>query len=151
EIVQATSCERVELRFRAPRHLLVVYEQGARRDGETLIEGLPRSTLRDCKRKLTFVPAGHEYYEWHELRTPARVTYFYFDPAKMPARRETGVTGATLAPRLFFEDAALWDTAHKLSSLIESGGSDNQRYFEALGIVLAHELARLSARAQQTE
>jgi AraC family transcriptional regulator len=29
---------------------------------------LPRSTLRDVKRKLTFVPAGHEYREWQEAR-----------------------------------------------------------------------------------
>src|SRR5437870_2572370 len=34
EIVQATRRERIELRFRAPHHLLVVYEQGVRCDGE---------------------------------------------------------------------------------------------------------------------
>jgi AraC family transcriptional regulator len=84
EIVQATRHGRIELRFRAPHHLLAVYEQGVRGDGETFVEGLPRSTLRDFKRKFTFVPAGHEYYEWHELRSPARVVYFNFDPAKMP-------------------------------------------------------------------
>ena len=66
EIVQATRHERIQYRFHAPRHLLVVYEQGVRRDGETFVEGLPRSTLRDFKRKLTFVPAGHEYCEWQE-------------------------------------------------------------------------------------
>ena len=61
EIVQATRREKIESRFRAPFHLLAVYEQGVRRDGETFVEGLPRSALRDFKRKLTFVPAGHEY------------------------------------------------------------------------------------------
>ena len=151
EIVQTTKCERIEYRFRAPRHLLVLFEHGTRRDGETFLEGLPRSTLRDFKRKLAFVPAGHEYHEWQEPRGDARVVYFYFDPARMPALPDTGAERMTLAPRLFFEDAALWDTAHKLVSLIESGGSDNQRYFEALGIVLAHELVRLSAGAQRTE
>ena len=48
EIVQATRREKIECRLRAPFHLLVVYEQGARLDGETFVEGLPRSTLRDC-------------------------------------------------------------------------------------------------------
>jgi AraC family transcriptional regulator len=61
EIVQATRPERTEYRFCGARHLLAVYEQGERREGETLIEGLPRSTLRDFKRKLVFVPAGHQY------------------------------------------------------------------------------------------
>ena len=82
EIVQATRRERTEYRFRAPFHLLVVYEQGERRDGETFVEGLPRSTLRDFKRKLTFVPAGHEYREWQDPRILSRVVYFYFDPAR---------------------------------------------------------------------
>ena len=41
EIVQVTRRERAEFRFQAPRHLLIVYEQGARHDGETTVEGLP--------------------------------------------------------------------------------------------------------------
>ena len=57
--VEATSCESIEYRFRAARHLLAVCEQGARSDGDTFVEGLPKSSLRDLKKKLTFVPAGH--------------------------------------------------------------------------------------------
>jgi AraC family transcriptional regulator len=151
EIVQATRHERIELRFRAPHHLLAVYEQGVRRDGETFVDGLPRSTLRDLKRKFTFVPAGHEYYEWQEPRNLARVGYFYVDPAKMPTHLETGVASRALAPRLFFADATLWDTALKLMRLIESESSDNRLYFEALGVVLAHELVRLNVAALWSE
>jgi AraC-like DNA-binding protein len=151
EVVQATQPEKIEYRFHAPRHLLVVYEQGVRRDGETFIEGLPRSTLRDFKRKLTFVPAGHEYRESHELRSSSRVAYFYFDPAKMPTHLEAGVVDKPLAPRLFFEDATLWDTAIKLTRLIENAGPDNRPYFEALGTVLAHEVMRLNAGEQRVE
>ena len=84
-------------------------------DGETFVEGLPRSVLRDFKRRLTFVPAGHEYHEWQEPRSLTRVTYFYFDPATMPTHPGTGNASTAFAPRLFFEDAALWDTALKLT------------------------------------
>jgi AraC family transcriptional regulator len=150
ETLQATSHEKIEFRFRAPLHLLAVYDQGIRSDGDTFVEGLPRSTLRDVSRKLTFVPAGHAYHEWQEPRVLTRVTYFYFDPAKMPVHPETGVTIA-LAPRLFFADAALSDTALKLKSLIESASSGSDPYFEALGIVLAHELVRLNAGAPRVE
>lgn len=143
EIVQATSHEPIEHRFRAPFHMLVVYEQGVRSSGETFVEGLPRSTLRDLKKKLAFVPAGHDYCERQELRVLSRVAFFYFDPTKMPVLSETG--SAALAPRLYFEDAALWDTAFKLMTLIESAGADNQPYLEALGVVLAHELGRLNS------
>lgn len=151
EIVQATMRERIEFRFHAPLHLLAVCDQGMRSDGDTFVEGLPRSRLRDVRRKLTFVPAGHEYYEWQEPRVLGRVMYFYFDPAKMPTDPETGVAPAHPAPRLFFEDAPLWDTALKLKRLIESAGSDSGPYFEALGNVLVHELVRLNAGAPRIE
>ena len=151
EIVQATQSERTEYRFNGPRHLLAVYEQGERREGETFVEGLPRSTLRDFKRKLVFVPAGHEYSDWQEPRSLTRVVYFYFDPAKMPALPQADVAGTRLSPRLFFEDTTLWDTAVKLRKQIESAGSDNRLYVEALGVVLAHELVRLNAGIRPVE
>ena len=65
----------------------------------------------------------------------------------MPTHPETGIAPASFAPRLFFEDATLWDTALKLKRLIESAGSDSSPYFEALGTVLAHEVVRLNAGA----
>jgi AraC family transcriptional regulator len=139
EIVHVTRPEKIEFRFRAPLHLLAVHEQGIRRDGATFVDSLPRSTLRDVRRKLTFVPAGHVYHdEWREPRVPTRVLYLYFDPAKMPAYRETTAGPETLPARLFFEDATLSDTALKLSKLIERGGADSGPYLEAIGIVLAH-------------
>jgi len=151
EIVQATRREKLEFRFHAPLHLLAVCDQGMRSEGETFVEGLPRSRLRDVTRKLTLVPAGHEYHEWHEPRVLTRIVYFYFDPAKMPSHSEAGVKPAPLAPRLFFEDAALSDTALKLKRLIENAASDSGPYFEALGTVLAHELVRLNAGASSVE
>jgi AraC family transcriptional regulator len=152
EIVHVTRPEKIEFRFRAPLHLLAVHEQGIRRDGATFVDSLPRSTLRDVRRKLTFVPAGHVYHdEWREPRVPTRVLYLYFDPAKMPAYRETTAGPETLPARLFFEDATLSDTALKLSKLIERGGADSGPYLEAIGIVLAHELIRLDAGPPRTK
>lgn len=140
EIVQATQRHKVEFRFRSSFHLLAFHEQGARNDGETFVEGLSRSNLRDVKRKLTFVPAGHEYREWHDPRVLSRVVFFYFDPAAMPSLSDQE---RPLSPRLFFENAALRETALKLMTLIEGGSDDNMPYIEALGAVLAHELVRL--------
>ena len=141
EIVQATKNEKLEFRFRSSFHLLAVYEQGGRSGGDSFVEGLPRSTLRDFKRKLTFVPAGHEYHERHEPRTLTRVVFFYFDPKFMPLLSDAEPTD--LAPRLFFENAALRETALKLMTLIEGGSQGSLPYVEALGAVLAHELVRL--------
>jgi AraC family transcriptional regulator len=147
EIVQVTEHNRIETRFSGPVHLLVLAERGSRHDGETCVEGLPRSSLRDYKRKLTFVPAGHDYVDWQLPRNLARVVYFYLDPAKLPI--EPAPTG--FAPRLFFENAALWDTAAKLAALIETPAPHNRLYFEALGLVLAHELVRLGQTAPRLD
>jgi AraC family transcriptional regulator len=146
EIVQATSQDRFESRFRAPVHLLVVYEQGVRRDGDTFVEGLSRSTLRDFARKLTFVPAGHEYREWQDPRSPTHLMYVYFDPAQLQVPSDASAGDAVLSAKLFFEDATLLDTALKLKRSLESPTSENHLYLEALGVVLAHELIRFNRR-----
>jgi AraC family transcriptional regulator len=141
EIVQETGNERIEYRFQAPVHLLILFERGVRREGETDLQGVPGSSLRDLARKFVFVPAGHEYRDWREPSTPARMAFFYFDPAELPGVRDAGVTA--LPPRLFFEDPHLFATAQKLIGLIEGAEPDNSCYIEALGRVLAHELMRL--------
>src|SRR3984957_11432193 len=140
EIVRAKSLDRIESRFRAPMHLLVVCERGVRREGDTFVEGLPRSALRDLSRKLTFVPAGHEYHEWHVPRVLTRLTYFYLDPGQLSVQDEPAFAEAPLVPRLFFEDEALSCTARKLQTLIENPESSTLHYFEALSVVLAYEL-----------
>jgi AraC-like DNA-binding protein len=141
EVVQATTGKgRIRCRHRASWHLLVAYEQGARSAEETFADGLPGSTLRDFTRNLTFVPAGHEYVEWHDLNTPARLIFVHFDPAGLQARSASPVAG--FVPRLLFDDAALWSTVNKLKGLAESPQTASRPYLEALGSVLVHELAR---------
>jgi AraC family transcriptional regulator len=151
EFVQSTSHDTTEYRFDAPVHLLAVYEQGVRRDGETFVEGSPRSTLRDRTRKLTFVPADHEYREWQESRTLTNLMYFYVDPATLQAHSECDISAISFAPRVLFEDPTLWDTALKLKRLVESPTSENRLYSEALGIVLIHELVRLNLGMPRVE
>ena len=150
ELVQATSHDRAEFRFRSPLLLLAAYEQGVRSDGESYVEGLARSTLRDLSKKLTFVPPGHAYREWHEPRTLPRVSYFYFDPAEFENELEADDV-ALFAPRLFFEDAAIWSTATKLNRAIQHASAANRLYVEALGTVLLHEVIRLNRGAPRAD
>src|SRR3977135_510193 len=80
ETVQIMRHTPFEYGFRAPCHLLIAAERGQRYDGETFVEGLPRSTLRDFTQKLTFVPAGHDFHGSQRPRALTRATYFYIDP-----------------------------------------------------------------------
>jgi AraC family transcriptional regulator len=63
---------RIEVRFHAPVHLLILFEEGARGDGVISVEGPPRSGLRNYKGKLVLVPADHEYYDRHRFHLRER-------------------------------------------------------------------------------
>jgi AraC family transcriptional regulator len=128
---------RIELRFKAAAHLLVMYDQGARGDGETSIEGLHPSKLRHFSDKLTFVPAGHAYFEWHEVSTSMRVSVLYLDAAKV---KRSSRDSTVYVPRILFEDPVLWNTAAKLKTVIERNHARGIPYSEALAQVLVHEL-----------
>ena len=147
ELVQSTSRNRIEFRYCGTSHLILAYEQGVRHKGETFVDGACPSTLRDFSRKLTFLPAGHAYFEWHQLQTPARLLFIYLDPAELDIQSAVTSPNGPLNPRLFFEDASLWSTVDKLNGLVASAGRESLPYFEALGTVLMHELLRLSGRA----
>jgi AraC family transcriptional regulator len=143
DTVKVTRRETFEYGFHARRHLLIAYERAERDDGETLIEGLPKSTRREFNCKLSFVPAGHRFYGWQTPRVLTRVTYFYIDLENPSFDPGSGITRPTMSPRLFFFDQAVWDTALKLKA--EVGNSDpwSRQYAKALSLVLMHELIRL--------
>jgi AraC family transcriptional regulator len=144
ETVQVTRRMPFEYGFRAPCHLLIAAELAERDDGETIVEGLPRSTLRDFTHKLTFVPAGHDFRGSQRPRALTRTTYFYIDPRGPLADPALRFNEIEFKPRLFFFDRDLWETALKLKSLVENPGSMQRQYAEALGIVLTHELVRIN-------
>jgi AraC family transcriptional regulator len=147
ETVQVTQHTPFEYGFRAPCHLLIAAELGERYDGETFVEGLPRSTLRDFTRKLTFVPAGHDFRGSQRPRALTRTTYFYIDPRGPLADPMLRFDEIEFKPRLFFYDRDLWETALKLKSRVENAGSMPRQYAEALGLVLTHELVRINSDA----
>ena len=146
ELIQSMSRNRIEFRYRGPSHLVLAYQQGARCGGETFVDGTSRSTPRDFTRKLTLLPAGHDYFEWHQLQTTARVLCVYFDPSELDVRSALIGASSPLKPLLFFEDVSLWSTVDKLTGLLASTGRESVPYFEALGAVLMHEVLRLNGR-----
>ena len=138
--IYAPAKSKIEFRFDATVHLLVMYDEGARREGETSIEGLPPSRLRNFANKFTFVPAGHAYHEWHETAAPMRVTYLYLTPSKF--HKSTDADTAYV-PRVFFADSVLWETALKLRNVLEGGKPESDHYLQALADVLVCELSQM--------
>lgn len=133
--------------YRASRHLLIMCERAERDDGETLVEGLPRSTLHEYSHKLSFVPAGHQFSGWQKPRALTRVTYFYIDPKGPLIDPVLHFAETQFKPRLFFFDKDLWETAQKLKEQAKHFDAAHRQYAEALSIVLVHELLRLNNTA----
>src|SRR5262245_42442328 len=69
DTVEVLRREPFQAGFKAPYHLLIMCERAERDEGETLVEGLPRSTLHEFSRTLSFVPASHRFCSWHKPRT----------------------------------------------------------------------------------
>jgi AraC family transcriptional regulator len=145
--VNVTRRETFEFGFRARRHLLIAYQRAERDDGETLVEGLPKSTLREFNCRLSLVPAGHRFCGWQTPRVLTRVTCFYIDPQHPLFDVGSGIACPAMRPRLFFFDRAVWDTALKLKAEIGNPDPCSRQYAGALSLVLMHELVRLERTA----
>jgi AraC family transcriptional regulator len=145
EVIEVTRRDEFEYKFHAPDHLLIMSERTSRDDGETLVDGQPRSTARNFGPELTLVPAGHELCGWQKPGAPTRVTYFYIDPHRTLLGSEGCLVDVDLKPRLFFFDRDLWETAAKLKAQAERRVIGQRTYGEALCVVLVHELVRLNS------
>jgi len=143
DMIELTRREPFEISLQSSKHLVILTERLERDDGETCIEGLPKSTERDLSRKLTFIPAGHRFSGWNEPSVLARVTHLYIDPDAAWFDPEFGVPENAIRPRLFFFDQSLSETANKLKAQAESAESGGREYADALSLVLLHELARV--------
>jgi AraC family transcriptional regulator len=144
DAVEVIRREPYEYGFKAPCHMLIMSERQERDDGETLLEGLPKSTLREFSRKLSFVPAGRRFFGWQKPRVLARLTYFYIDPRGPGVDHGLKFAETEFKPRLFFFDRDLWETARKLKAAGEKSDPDHRQYTQTLGILLMHELLRLN-------
>jgi AraC family transcriptional regulator len=141
---EITRLERFEIGMKSPFHVLIAAERGERESGETVVEGLQKSTQRDFSHKLSFIPAGHRFHGWQQPRVLTRCTYLYLDPAGPLLDPQLRFSEIEFKPRLYFFDRDIWETALKLKTQVENPGSQGSPgYAEALSLVLAHELVRL--------
>jgi AraC family transcriptional regulator len=130
ESIRVTDKRRFDCGFSGRAHLLIAYERAVRVTGETRVDGLPASSLHDLGRKPCFVPAGCAFHGSIVPRVPPRATYFFIDPADLPADPEMRFAERDFAPRLFLDDEALWATVTKLNRLSDAPAAGNRLYAE---------------------
>jgi AraC family transcriptional regulator len=148
--VQILNHEPFEYTFKQEYHLLIAVEQGVRYDGETFVEGLPTSTMRNYSNKLILVPAGRKFFGAQNPRLLTRSICLYIDPRTVVVDPDLRFDEAELKPGLLFENEAIWQTVFKLKGQIARVDPADRMYADALGGVLAHELLRLYGTIQSS-
>jgi len=130
--------------IRPTRHLFIFVERAARLDGETRLEGLAPSTLRNFSRTICVVPAGHLFEGWHVPRIRTKVANFFIDADWPLLDPELHSAAAQPRPQLFLDSASIEATADKLKALIGSKDPGDRLYADSLCAVLQYELFRLA-------
>ena len=151
EIVQVNRRGRIDYHYCAPLHMLVLHERGVRQEGCTIIEGLPKSTLQDCSRKLTFVPAGHKYHDWHEPRTLSRMVFFYFNPTVLAISPEVGRSQLAAGAAVILRGQLINGDGVEGLRIDRGRRLRSSTLLEALGVVLAHELVRINSGVRSAD
>ena len=137
------------MRVPEPRDLEFMYKNGSaflslnnfvRADGETQIPGGPRSTLKDVRNRLTFLPPKSEVRGWSRFERPsASCMIVYFDHTD-----EFNVCDLTqINPKLHFQDIRLRATMEKIREVLVGHEEGGVAHLETLGLLLLHELASL--------
>jgi AraC family transcriptional regulator len=83
-------------------HLLIANERAEWYDGESFVDGVPKSRVRVWNRKMAFVPAGSRYYGWKKPRALPRSTFLHMDPRSSLLQSELRFAEIEFRPRWFF-------------------------------------------------
>jgi AraC family transcriptional regulator len=109
-----------------------------RKDGETAVDDLPRSTLRDGRGKLIFIPASCRLQGWAQPgAAPVAFTSAYIDPGICP-QPDSGEH--QLYPMLHFEHPLLVQMMLQLNRILAQPEMYSRMYAESFGVVLISEI-----------
>lgn len=117
-----------------------------RTDGQTSVAGLPPNHTKDLRNKITFLPAGCDIEGWSEIAKPVSFVAVYVDQS--PDDKEP-TDLAQVSPQLNFDDHMLRSALSRFQLMLHDPSLDTPGYAETLAILMAFEMARLSARQRR--
>lgn len=114
-----------------------------RKDGETTADWTTRSTVRDARGRLSFIPAGCRMQGWtHPSTRPMAITTAYLDPA-LCSQLDGGER--QLHPMLYFEHPFLTQLMLQLDQILAHPENYSRIYVESFAIVLLSEIMLVQA------
>ncbi len=117
-----------------------------RKDGEILVDGQKRTTIKDLRNKLTYIPAGAGVSGWSQLLKPAAYTAVYFN---QNTNDEDQVKLQDIPPAIAFEDHMLRSIVQAFSAILRDSTIDIDGYSETLAALIVYELKRLRRQWKQ--
>jgi AraC family transcriptional regulator len=109
-----------------------------RSDGETIIEGVARSTRKDTRNALTFSPNRCRIEGWSDLKQRRNSVFaIYLDPNPEDLKDSQL---SELPPSLYFESDFLKETMLKIRAALLGTFIDEPSYLESLGCAILYEL-----------
>jgi AraC family transcriptional regulator len=131
-----------EFTLHSSRHFLALLNFH-RKDGETTADGITRSTLRDARGRLSFIPADCRMHGWtHPSTMPMAITTAYLDPA-LCLQLDGGER--QLYPMLYFEHPFLAQLMLQLDRILAHPENYSRVYVESFAIVLLSEIVHAQA------
>lgn len=118
----------------------LAYHNLVRADGETIVSDSIRSTAKDVRNKLTFLPPGSSVEGWTRILTGEPSVLAVHLRSLPNEQREFDIAG--LPPVLYFDDPNLRNTLLKIRSAIRGESFNDAVYLETLGLVLRLEIRR---------
>jgi AraC family transcriptional regulator len=117
-----------------------------RADGETAVPGLPRTSKKDLRNRLTFIPRDGEISGWSRIVKPASTIAVYFDHRFLADERWSL---PNCPPMVEFEDTMLRSALLRFQAILDDPALDAPGYAETLGMLLAFEIGRLRNQSMQ--
>lgn len=137
ERMRISKPQELAYRFQGHTHCLYLADV-VRTDGETTIDGFARSVRRDIRDVLTFVPKGASLEGWTKFKDRrSSVLVVFLDPN---ADERGELRADDLPPRLYFENALLKQSMHKLNAAMIPSMAHEQTYAEHVGLIILCEL-----------
>jgi AraC family transcriptional regulator len=135
--------KRHDFSMHSGKHYIALLDGYRRKDGETYVDGLPRSTIKDYRSKLVFVPASCRLQGWSEPETtPLAFTAAYLDP-KICSQLDSGE--CQLSPMLHFEHPLLAQMMLQLNRILTQPKLYSRVYTDSLAVVLMSEIIHVQA------
>lgn len=151
EYLQLAATAPYEFAWRGPLFCLAIHDV-RRHDGETCLDGAPRSSATYLRNKLTFAPPDCSLSGWTHNALPINSrTTLLLNQELLADEMRAPFHSENFSPMLYFEDESLRSGLTKIQRLLCSETTPDRLHAETLGLLVAMALCQISGNVLAAE